>query len=180
MKNLKNWLQFNENDNFDFSSLIGSILSKSLDSKISPIDFINTIKKIGEKFGVKGGIIDKLGVKFNELEEILKKNQEILKEVNPNLRNLFINLQVQLITRYSQDAMVLPLKYGVRDPNENKKAKGSKKSAHLRGLAVDIILPKSDKDYINRLIDLSSELGALGIGVYRDAQHLHIDIDSDL
>ena len=55
---------------------------------------------------------------------------------------------------------------------------GARNSAHLYGKALDIYLDEPSRESIKKLITISSKFNVLGIGVYSDAQVLHIDIDS--
>jgi len=64
---------------------------------------------------------------------------------------------------------------GVRSEKENKRVKGSKNSAHLKGYAVDI--PVHDSHARFKLLTLAYVVGFRRIGVY--ASHLHLDIDPD-
>jgi uncharacterized protein YcbK (DUF882 family) len=74
----------------------------------------------------------------------------------------------------------LPLKYGTRDKKTNDAANGAQNSAHLRGKAIDIKFPSPNKEAIKKLITLATKHGVLGLGVYRDGEDLHLDIDETL
>ena len=96
-------------------------------------------------------------------------NAEILKDVNPILKGIFYNVQ-------SEYGSPLKITYGKRSIDQNKNAGGVEGSSHLDGLALDIKLDSSCRPCIKKLVDLSSKYGALGIGVYKDADTIHIDI----
>ena len=97
--------------------------------------------------------------------------EDVLKNVDVGIKNIFLCVE-------KKSGQTLPLKYGKRNYEQNAKAGGSGNSAHLRGLALDIHFDTPQKDLIKKLIGFASECGALGIGVYKDGQDLHIDIDS--
>jgi hypothetical protein len=96
-------------------------------------------------------------------------NEEILKDVDPFLKSIFYNVQ-------SEYGSPLKVTYGKRSIDQNKNAGGVEGSSHLDGLALDIKLDSSCRPCIKKLVDLSSKYGALGIGVYKDADTIHIDI----
>jgi len=115
-------------------------------------------------------------VEQNWLKTILKHlkknpdpNEEILKDVDPFLKRIFYNVQ-------SEYGSPLKVTYGKRSLDQNKSAGGVEGSAHLDGLALDIKLDSTCRSCIKKLVDLSSKHGALGIGVYKDADVIHIDI----
>ena len=63
---------------------------------------------------------------------------------------------------------------GFRDPDQNKKAKGAKKSQHMHGNALDLNTTGWSRARKLELIDALSRAGAGGIGVY--ANNIHVDI----
>jgi uncharacterized protein YcbK (DUF882 family) len=74
----------------------------------------------------------------------------------------------------------LKIKSTKRDKKTNISSGGAKNSAHLRGKAIDITFDSPNREGIKKLITLATKYGILGIGVYRDAQDLHLDIDETL
>jgi uncharacterized protein YcbK (DUF882 family) len=96
-------------------------------------------------------------------------NEDILKDVDPSLKRIFYNVQ-------SEYGSPLKVTYGKRSIDQNKSAGGVEGSAHLDGLALDIKLDSTCRSCIKKLVNLSSKHGALGIGVYKDADVIHIDI----
>jgi len=96
-------------------------------------------------------------------------NAEILKDVNPILKDIFYKVQ-------SEYGFPLNITYGKRSKDQNKNAGGVEGSSHLDGLALDIKLESACRSCIKKLVNLSSKYGALGIGVYKDADTIHIDI----
>jgi len=96
-------------------------------------------------------------------------NEEILKDVNPTLKSIFYKIQ-------SEYGSPLKITYGKRSIEQNKEAGGVAGSSHLDGLALDIKLDAPCQECIKKLVNLSSKNGILGIGVYKDADVIHIDI----
>lgn len=98
-----------------------------------------------------------------------------------DLNEIFIKVDSNLVRKFYdiQNEFGRPLKivWGFRDQKTNRKIGGAKNSAHLYGKALDIVLDSASKEDIKRLIRISSNLGILGIGVYRDSRTIHIDID---
>lgn len=103
-------------------------------------------------------------VKFDNI------NSEIFNKVDTNLVKIFYNIQ-------SEFGKPINISYGFRDPVTNRKVGGARNSAHIYGLALDLTLDEPSREDIKRLITLATKWNVLGIGVYRDAQILHIDID---
>lgn len=95
----------------------------------------------------------------------------VFKNVDSNLIEIFDSIQLE----YGQP---LKVKYGYRDYRTNRMVGGARNSAHLYGKALDIYLDRPSRESIKKLITISSKYNVLGIGVYSDAQVLHIDIDS--
>jgi LysM repeat protein len=103
-------------------------------------------------------------VKFDNI------NSEIFNKVDTNLVKIFYSIQ-------SEFGKPINISYGFRDPVTNRKVGGARNSAHIYGLALDLTLDEPSREDIKRLITLATKWNVLGIGVYRDAQILHIDID---
>jgi len=101
----------------------------------------------------------------------LDSSMSLLKDVDPKLMKIYFTLK-------QKSGVTLPIKSAARNEKENKDAGGAKGSSHLKGLAFDIHFDTPQKELIKKLIGYASEAGALGIGVYKDGQDLHIDIDS--
>ena len=79
----------------------------------------------------------------------------------------------KIVSEYGKTIKVSSTK---RDPKRNKKVGGASNSAHLRGNAVDILLPiKTEDDTVN-FIQIASKNGIGGIGVYRPG-FVHLDIE---
>jgi len=98
-------------------------------------------------------------------------SSKIFNKVDSNLVAIFYHIQ-------SEFEKPLNISYGFRDPKTNQKVGGARNSAHIYGLALDITLDRPSREDIKKLIKLATKWNVLGIGVYRDAQILHIDIDS--
>lgn len=64
-----------------------------------------------------------------------------------------------------------------RDPKKNKNVGGAKDSAHLRANAVDIVLPIKTKQETVNFINIASNNGIGGIGVYKPGV-VHLDIEN--
>lgn len=105
------------------------------------------------------GLITEVDIKSNALEG-----------VDPKLVSIFKKIE-------NEFGSPLQIKFGYRDPKQNISAGGASKSAHLTGKALDIKFDSPNREGIKRLISLASKHGVLGIGVYRDAEDIHIDID---
>jgi len=101
----------------------------------------------------------------------LQHNRKELEGITDELRELFLNVQYDFVSP-------LKIKYGFRTPQQNKAAGGAGNSAHLTGLAIDTYFDQPNKEDIVNLVKISSKHGALGIGVYKDARHFHMDIDA--
>jgi len=112
---------------------------------------------------------------FQKMEMNLIKgdsiSSKIFNKVDSNLVKIFYHIQ-------SEFEKPLNISYGFRDPKTNQKVGGARNSAHIYGLALDITLDRPSREDIKKLIKLATKWNVLGIGVYRDAQILHIDIDS--
>lgn len=90
--------------------------------------------------------------------------------IDPKLYNIFLKVQYEFGRK-------LKIKSADRNPEENRNTGGSRNSAHLTGKAIDIKLDVPSRPDIKKLISLGSKHGVLGIGVYRDAEDIHYDID---
>ena len=79
--------------------------------------------------------------------------------------------------QHSRDAVGLPfvIHSGIRCPAHNKSEGGEDNSAHLKGLAVDILCPNSAARYA-MLFDFIRRFRRVGIG----ATFIHVDIDPNL
>lgn len=64
---------------------------------------------------------------------------------------------------------------GIRCPTHNQRVGGSKYSAHLDGLAVDVACADSPDRY--DLVASAVKHGARGIGIY--TKHIHLDLKTD-
>ena len=133
---------------------------------------------ISESFSsVRNGVQDKkvhyMGFqKMEVIDTIVSINDPtVFKNVDSTLINIFDSIQ-------SDYGSPLKVKYGYRDKTTNRMVGGARNSAHLYGKALDIYLDKPSRESIKKLITISSKYNVLGIGVYSDAQVLHIDIDS--
>ena len=107
-----------------------------------------------------------------KIEDLINRkdpNEEILKDVDPSLKSIFYKIQ-------SEYGSPLKITYGKRSIDQNKEAGGVAGSSHLDGLALDIKLDSPCQECIKKLVSLSSKHGILGIGVYKDADVIHIDI----
>jgi len=110
--------------------------------------------------------------KMETVDSIVSINDiSIFNKVDSNLVNIFDSIQ-------SDFGKPIKIKWGFRDPKTNRNVGGARRSAHMSGKALDLYLDKPNRDSIKRLITISSKYNILGIGVYSDAQVLHIDIDS--
>lgn len=110
--------------------------------------------------------------KIEPVETIVSINDSaVFTKVDSNLVNIFDSIQ-------SEFGKPIKIKWGFRDPKTNRMVGGARNSAHMSGKALDLYLDKPNRDSIKRLITISSKYNILGIGVYSDAQVLHIDIDS--
>jgi hypothetical protein len=65
----------------------------------------------------------------------------------------------------------LPINSGFRSPKRNFAAGGAKRSQHMNGAALDIDVRDLSKEDRKRLIQIASEEGITGIGVYGNALH---------
>lgn len=110
--------------------------------------------------------------KMETVDSIVSINDiSIFNKVDSNLVNIFDSIQ-------SEFGKPIKIKWGYRDSKTNRNVGGARRSAHLSGKALDLYLDKPNRDSIKRLITIASKYNILGIGVYSDAQVLHIDIDS--
>lgn len=96
-------------------------------------------------------------------------NNDVLKDVNPQLKKIFYNIQ-------SEYGKPLKVTYGRRSSEENQSVGGVEGSAHLDGSAIDIKLDSPCQQCIKKLVTLASKHGIFGIGVYKDADVIHLDI----
>lgn len=107
--------------------------------------------------------------KVKETPKPKDPNEEVLKDVDPRLRQIFYNIQRDY-------GSPLKVKWGKRSAKQNSEAGGVDNSTHLVGLAIDIELDKSCRPCIKKLIELASKYGIMGIGVYKDADTIHLDL----
>lgn len=90
-----------------------------------------------------------------------------------NINSVLKQRLEKIVSEYGKTIKVSSTK---RDPKRNKKVGGASNSAHLRGNAVDILLPiKTEDDTVN-FIQIASKNGIGGIGVYRPG-FVHLDIE---
>lgn len=66
---------------------------------------------------------------------------------------------------------------GLRSPEHNAEVGGSPTSSHLNGLAIDLYTPDSKTRY--KAIWCAIAVGFKRIGIPKDFQHLHLDIDEN-
>ena len=118
------------------------------------------------------------------LQEQILRIQEMMFINEDNVNDRFYKLDsklVEIFKKIEKDyGETLTIKSGFRDKETNEKMGGASNSAHLRGLAIDIKFNTPNREGIKKLITLATKHGILGIGVYRDAKDLHIDIDESL
>ncbi len=95
----------------------------------------------------------------------------VFNNVDSNLINIFDSIQLEF-------GKPIRVKWGYRDVKTNKIVGGARNSAHMYGKALDLCLDSPSRESIKKLITISSKYNILGLGVYSDAQVLHIDIDS--
>jgi uncharacterized protein YcbK (DUF882 family) len=107
------------------------------------------------------------------IQEVMEISPSSFDRVDKKLVDIFNKIQ-------SEYGKSLKIKSTKRDKKTNTAAGGANNSAHLRGKAIDIIFDSPDREGIKKLITLATKYGILGIGVYEDAQDLHIDIDETL
>jgi LysM repeat protein len=112
---------------------------------------------------------------FQKLEvndTILSINDpDVFNKVDSNLINIFDSIQRDF-------GQPIKVKWGYRDQRTNRQVGGARNSAHIYGKALDLCLDSPSRESIKKLITISSKYNILGIGVYSDAQVLHIDIDT--
>jgi len=60
-----------------------------------------------------------------------------------------------------------------RDPKHNEKVGGAKNSMHLKGLAVDVAVPKNKQ---KEFVELAKKSGFKGIGANPDKGFVHVDL----
>ena len=114
------------------------------------------------------------------LQENIQRIQEVM-GVNPSPFDGIDKKLVDIFNKIQNDyGKPLKIESKKRDKKTNDAKGGAKNSAHLRGKAIDIKFDYPDREGIKKLITLATKHGILGIGVYRDAQDLHLDIDETL
>lgn len=94
----------------------------------------------------------------------------------PDLDNLKPELKTGVESLQKAWGRELPIVSGYRDPAQNKRAGGAKRSQHQHGNAVDIDVSSLSQEERVELIRLASKQGFKGIGVY--ANSLHLDYGS--
>ncbi|MEL7444691.1 MAG: D-Ala-D-Ala carboxypeptidase family metallohydrolase [Pseudomonadota bacterium] len=90
---------------------------------------------------------------------------------NPDLANVdpgLLQTWERVQKRFGRD---LPINSGFRSPKRNFASGGAKKSQHMHGKALDIDVRDLSKADRKRLIQIASEEGISGIGVYGNALH---------
>ncbi|MEM9059025.1 MAG: D-Ala-D-Ala carboxypeptidase family metallohydrolase [Pseudomonadota bacterium] len=90
---------------------------------------------------------------------------------NPDLANVdpgLLQIYERVQRRFGHD---LPITSGFRDPQRNAAAGGAKRSQHMHGKALDISVRGMSKADRKRLIQIASEEGISGIGVYGNGLH---------
>jgi uncharacterized protein YcbK (DUF882 family) len=107
------------------------------------------------------------------IHEMMGLDQSPFDGIDKKLVDIFNKIQ-------SEYGKPLKIKSTKRDKKTNKSSGGARNSAHLRGKAIDIKFDSPDREGIKKLITLATKYGILGIGVYRDAEDLHLDIDETL
>ena len=110
---------------------------------------------------------------IQRIKEVMEINKTPFDGIDKKLVSIFNKIQ-------SEYGKPLKIKSTARDKKTNAAVGGAKNSAHLRGKAIDIKFDTPDREGIKKLITLATKYGILGIGVYRDAQDLHLDIDETL
>jgi uncharacterized protein YcbK (DUF882 family) len=119
-----------------------------------------------------------------KLQEDIKRIKEVMGIINEGSNNMMSGVDSKLVSIFNniekEFGSPLPIKSGARDKNTNAAAGGAKNSAHLRGKAIDIKFNTPNKPAIKKLITLATKYGILGVGVYRDGEDLHLDIDETL
>lgn len=133
---------------------------------------------VSESFSSVGDDIDDKKVHFMGFQK-LEVNDSIMSindpkvfnNVDSNLVNIFDSIQKEF-------GEPIKVKWGYRDPRTNRQVGGARNSAHIYGKALDLYLDSPSRESIKRLITISTKYNVLGLGVYSDAQVLHIDIDS--
>jgi uncharacterized protein YcbK (DUF882 family) len=115
-----------------------------------------------------------------------KEFKQVIKNTNPyeannNSHLSGVDTKLKDIFNKIQNEFGAPLKIesGARDKQQNASKGGAKKSAHLQGKAIDIKLEKPDQKKILKIASLATKHGVLGLGIYRDGQNIHIDIDAE-
>lgn len=86
-------------------------------------------------------------------------------DITPELRHEFGALQ----RRFGRDLVVTS---GYRDPEYNRRVGGARRSRHMRGDALDISTAGMSLREKQRLVNMASEVGFTGIGIYGDSIHL--------
>lgn len=93
---------------------------------------------------------------------------------DPNVDDIEEGVKAALIATQAAFGQALPVVSGFRDAKQNAKAKGARHSQHVHGNAVDISVRDMPIEDRIRLINLASENGFTGIGVYENS--LHFDL----
>jgi uncharacterized protein YcbK (DUF882 family)/muramidase (phage lysozyme) len=93
---------------------------------------------------------------------------------DPDMDNVKDSVKSTLLAVQKKFGKALPVVSGFRDVKRNAKAGGAKKSQHTHGNAVDISVRDMPIKERQRLIEIASEMGFTGIGVY--ANSLHFDL----
>jgi len=96
----------------------------------------------------------------------------IAKQVDPRLTEIIKEIQVHLGYQVTITA-------GRRDPNGkvNEKVRGAKKTAHFRGLALDLdVGPDKEKEVLDALSLFSDQIYA---DIHEDPRHIHIQLLTD-
>jgi hypothetical protein len=111
----------------------------------------------------------------NIIESISATNIRFNRGVNDSKLNKDLTTKLNNIAK--EYGKTFTITSAFRDSQKNKGVGGVENSEHTKGNAVDLVLPSmSDQNDIKRFVEISSNNGIGGIGVYKT--HIHLDVGS--
>jgi uncharacterized protein YcbK (DUF882 family) len=144
-----------------------------LEGNLPPVPPPSSITSLGMK-AVSIAAKKQLDAMMNDEDEAK------LKTVNTPIADAYRKIKKDFMAWSGRTNKTLRLNSGGRDAQSNLHVGGAKDSAHLRNNALDIKLSPGSRTDVLYIIKLATKYGIMGMGIYRDAEDIHIDIDPKL